>query len=350
MNVENCAVCSIRSSCGNGGGESDSLYLYASTPILSSRLELVLRQNGLPFHLQNRTFALTGRRDREALLETLLEELSEPEANDLRVTFDLTNLMTATSLTQAVHRAHTQWFEDALTEDRFTHWFQPIVNVASRTLVGHECLIRLEKPDQPGLFFNGQEIIDAAVTRGDLHVFDSYSRRTAIRNAALQQRRTSRIFINFTPSSIYDPGFCMGSTLQAMEQTTLKPSDIVFEVVESERVRDPRHLRKIADYYRERGFSLALDDVGTGANSLQTLADMQPDFIKLDKSLTWNYQSEIGRKTIRKLAELGADTGIQVIAEGVETAEMSEVLRDCGVSLMQGYFFGRPAPSMLSAV
>lgn len=345
MDAANCAVCSIRSSCDAG----DGLYLYAPTPILSSRLQLVLQQNGLPFRLRNQTFALTDRCDRETLLQTLLEELSEPEANDLRVTFDLTNLMTATSLTQAVHRTHTQWFEDALVEDRFTHWFQPIVDIRRRILAGHECLIRLEKADQPGQYFNGQDIIDAAVTRGDLHIFDSYARRTAIRNAALR-RTVGKVFINFTPSSIYDPAFCMGSTLQAMEQTTLTPSDIVFEVVESERVRDARHLRKIADYYRERGFSLALDDVGTGANSLQTLADMQPDFIKLDKSLIWNYESEIGRKTIRKLAELGADTGIQVIAEGVETAEMSEVLQDCGVHLMQGYFFGRPAPAMLSSL
>ncbi|BDC47715.1 hypothetical protein F183_A00310 [Bryobacterales bacterium F-183] len=323
--------------------------MYAPTPILSTRLEIVLRQNGLPFHSQNQTFAVTERCDREQLLRTLLEQLSEPEANDLRVMFDLTNLMAATSLPQALHRANTQWFEDALVRDRFTHWFQPIVDVANGRIAGHECLIRLEKQDEPGKFYNGQDIMDAAVTRGDLHIFDSYSRRTAIRNAAVQHR-TGKVFINFTPSSIYDPAFCMGSTLQAMENTTFVPDDIVFEVVESERVRDSRHLRKIADYYRERGFSMALDDVGTGANSLQTWADIQPDYVKLDKSLVWNYKSDIGRKTICKLAELAADTGIAVIAEGVETAEMRDVLRECGVSLMQGYFFGRPQAKMLESL
>ena len=323
------------------------MYLYAPTEILEQRLTLVLECNEVPFSLHNHIFAVKHEVDREKLVETLQAQLSRPEAEDLRVTFDLANLMMATSLTQVAHRVGTHWFEQALVNDAFVHWFQPIVDARKQSLLGHECLIRLAKLEEPGRFYNGQEIIDAAVTRGDLHVFDSYSRRTAIRNAA-KHHTAGRVFINFMPSSIYDPAFCMASTLKAMEGTHLLPKDVVFEVVESERIHEPLHLRKIVDYYREKGFSVALDDVGTGSNSLQMMSEIRPEYIKLDKSLVWDCGTPIGLKTLQKLAEIGAETGMSVIAEGVETAQMRDTMLECGVSLMQGYFFGRPDAAMLS--
>jgi len=321
------------------------MYLYAPTDILFQRLELILLQNSLPFSVHQKTFALNDRADREKTLAVLRSHLSQPEAEDLRITFDLANLMAATSLTQVSQRADTNWFEHALVNDRFVHWFQPIVNAREQTVLGHECLIRLAKANEPGCFYSGEDIINAAITRGDLHVFDSYSRRSAIRNAA-RQHVDGRVFINFTPSSIYDPAFCMASTLEAMQDTHLRPEDIVFEVVECERVRDPHHLRKIVDFYREKGFAVALDDVGTGSNSLQMMSEIQPDFIKLDKSIVWKCDTPLGLKTVQKLAELGAESGMTVIAEGIETEKMRDILLGCGISFMQGYFFGKPHPVM----
>ncbi len=341
MSAADCVVCSIKTSC-----RSADLYLYAPTEILSERIGSVLTGAGIPFSHQHQNFALAGGTTGPEVIDLLRAQLSEPEAHDLRITSDLVNLMGATSLNQFAKRVDTEWFEDALVHDRFTHWFQPIVNAREEELVGHECLIRLARSEKPGMpWWNGQEIIDAAVARGDLHVFDSYSRRTAIRSAA-KHHKTGRVFINFTPSSIYDPAFCMASTLRAMEHTHLKPSDVVFEVVESEQVSNPKHLRHIADYYREKGFGVALDDVGTGSNSLQMVGSIRPDFIKLDKSIVWNCHTAIGATTVRKLAELGAESGIAVIAEGVEDAKMRDALLENGISLMQGYFFGKPSPSM----
>jgi EAL domain-containing protein (putative c-di-GMP-specific phosphodiesterase class I) len=336
---EECLVCSIKSAC-----DVDGMYVYAPTDILIQRLKGVLSEKDVPFSLHNQTFALKNRADRDRLLKTLQSELSGPEAEALRVTFDLVNLMGAKSLAQLAFRAETSWFEDALLNHRFVHWFQPIVDVRNGCIAGHECLIRLEKGDE-GKFYGGQQIIDAAVARGDLHMFDSYSRRLAIRSAA-QQHTGGKVFINFLPSSIYDPAFCMASTLEALKDTHLRPEDIVFEVVECEQVHDPRHLRKIVSFYREKGFAVALDDVGSGSNSIQMMSEIRPDFIKLDKSIVWNFSTQIGLKSIRKLAELGAETNIAVIAEGVETEAMRDAMLDCGISLMQGYYFGKPAPVM----
>ncbi len=341
MSTSDCAVCSIKSSCRSTG-----IYLYAPTEILSERLGSVLVNNDVEFARENSTFALHDDVDRIHVIEILCSQLSEPEAQDLRVTSDLINLMSATNLSQFARRVETGWFEDALVNDRFIHWFQPIVDAREQLLIGHECLIRLRRTDDTSPWYNGDEIINAAVTRGDLHKFDSYSRGKAIRNAA-ERRKTGRLFINFTPSSIYDPAFCMASTLRAMEGTQLASTDIVFEVVESDRVTNPGHLKHIIEYYRAKKFGVALDDVGTGSNSLQMVADIQPDFIKLDKSIVWRYDTQIGLRTIKKLAELGSESGISVIAEGVETAQMRDVLLANGIFLMQGYFFGKPTPNFV---
>ena len=340
MRSKNCQVCDIKTTC-----QSDSMYLFAPTPILSQRVESVLLDSRVPFSLNEQMFALHSRTDRAATLEALQSQLSEPEAHDLRVTFDLANLMAATNLTEATQRVETSWIEDGLVNDAFVHWFQPIVNARERALVGHECLIRLPRTGPGAPFYNGQEIIDAVIARGDLHIFDSYSRRSAVRNAA-RQGMHGRVFINFTPSSIYDPAFCMMSTLESMERTELKPSDVVFEVVECERVSNPKHLRKIVDFYRSKGFAVALDDVGTGSNSLQMIADIQPDYIKLDKSIVWKYDGDVGLRLLRKLTEFASESNIAVIAEGVEDAVMRDTLLSIGISLMQGYFFGKPAPKM----
>ncbi len=126
----------------------------------------------------------------------------------------------------------------------------------------------------------------------------------------------------------------------------LGPSDIVFEVVESDAVRDVRHLQKICDYYREEGFGFAMDDVGTGSSSLQMVCDLKPDYIKLDKSFISKISEPMYCAVIEKMAQFAHSSGIEVIAQGIETAETMEALRQIGIHLMQGWYFGKPAAQM----
>jgi EAL domain-containing protein (putative c-di-GMP-specific phosphodiesterase class I) len=188
--------------------------------------------------------------------------------------------------------------------------------------------------------------MEAAISRGCLHVFDAYVRRLSIRKAGAQFRAGTKVFVNFMPSSIYDPAFCMASTLEEMANTVLKPSDIVFEVVESDAVRDVKHLQKICDYYRKNGFGFALDDVGTGSNSLQMVCDLQPDYIKLDKSLIMRVSEPMYQAAVQKLTEFADQFKLNVIAEGVEDAATMLELRKMGIAFMQGYYFGKPAAYM----
>ncbi len=155
---------------------------------------------------------------------------------------------------------------------------------SSAHIIAHECLIRL----CDGRVYNGSEIVEAACARNEMRAFDSCARRLAIRSAA-RQSPAGLYFVNFLPSSIYNPELCMRSSIEAVEDAGMRSANIVFEVVESDLDRNPAHLRLIFDYCRKQGFGFALDDVGsTGSNSLEMVAALRPDYIKLDKSLIQN--------------------------------------------------------------
>jgi EAL domain-containing protein (putative c-di-GMP-specific phosphodiesterase class I) len=141
----------------------------------------------------------------------------------------------------------------------------------------------------------------------------------------------------------------MRSTMAELSKTSMKPTDIVFEVVESEHVKDPKNLKRICDYYRKESFGFALDDVGTGSNSFQMICDLTPDFIKLDKSLIGNVRQPMYYSAIGKLTEFASQYSLNVIAEGIEDADTMEKLQSLGVRFMQGYYFGKPSAEMANS-
>jgi EAL domain-containing protein (putative c-di-GMP-specific phosphodiesterase class I) len=332
-----CLVCSVPQTCGD-----DSILLFAETPILREIVITHLRDMQVSFQLEGELFRVNA--GHTAAIAGLRRRLSAPERGDLRVSRERgARLLAACSLEEYGRHLDTDWFETSLRNDAFTVHFQPIIDTARQSVFAHECLIRLVS----GRTYSGGEIVEAAIARGSVHVFDSYARQLSVRKAAEQFIPATKVFINFMPSSIYDPAFCMKSTLGAMARTVLRPEDIVFEVVESERVQDVRHLQRICEYYRKEGFGFALDDVGTGSNSLQMVCDLKPDYIKLDKSLISRVSEPMYRTAVEKLAEFAGLYGLQVIAEGVETAGTVAMLRQIGIGLMQGYHFARPSAKMI---
>lgn len=107
-----------------------------------------------------------------------------------------------------------------------------------------------------------------------------------IARAAASEAGTDHLFlINFLPSVIYEPEFCLRTTVSAIEGTGLRPEQIIFEVVETEAIEDHDHLRDILCYYRNNGFGVALDDLGCGYSGLSLMADLDPDLIKIDRGV-----------------------------------------------------------------
>ena len=107
---------------------------------------------------------------------------------------------------------------------------------------------------------------------------------------------------------------------------------------------DRDHLKSIFREYKRQGFLTAIDDFGAGYSGLNLLAEFQPDVIKLDMELTRGIDQDHPRRSIVKaILSVCRDLGITPVAEGVETREEARVLRDLGITLMQGYLYARPS-------
>jgi len=218
----------------------------------------------------------------------------------------------------------------------FTMAFQPIVNATTRSLYGHEALVR-------GLNREGAGEIFKKVNEGNRYKFDQGCRRTAIELAA-RLGNTEYLSINFLPNAVYRPELCIQTTLKAAERTGFPIERIIFEFTEGEKVIDIKHLKGIVDYYQSQGFKTAIDDFGAGYAGLNLLAEIQTDLVKIDMDLIRGIEVSRARQAIVKsVVRMCADLNIDVIAEGIETYEELTALRSFGVELFQGYYFAKPA-------
>jgi len=127
----------------------------------------------------------------------------------------------------------------------------------------------------------------------------------------------------------------------------LSPAEIVIEVTERQMVGDfPRFVEDM-DALREQGFRIAIDDAGSGYNSLRAISELKPDFVKIDRDLVKNIDVEGERRELlRAVAQFARSTGAAVIAEGAETREELSTLIDLGIPYCQGYVLGKPADSL----
>jgi len=219
---------------------------------------------------------------------------------------------------------------------RFDYAYQPIVDLRSRTIYAHEALVR-------GPEGQGAMSVLSQVNDSNRYRFDQACRVKAIKGAA-QLGIQEKISINFLPNAVYKPEVCIRTTLEAARVHGFPLERIIFEVTEGERVEDGPWLASILREYKRCGFLTAIDDFGAGFAGLTLLADFTPDLIKLDMALVRGVDSNRSRQAIvRGMMHICQDLGIEVIAEGIETAAERDFFVDAGVHLMQGYFFSRPA-------
>lgn len=233
---------------------------------------------------------------------------------------------------------------EMLRKKRITTYFQPVFTPDGETVWGYECLMRGLNEDG-SLVYPGDLLAWANQERLTF-MLDRVCRETHIRNAARLLPDNTSVLINFLPTAIYEPALCLKSTIAAAKSAGIQPDRIVFEVVETEAVSDREHLMNVLRYYRERGFRVALDDVGEGFSGLSMLAELSPDLIKIDMSLVRSATTSAMHKAVcAALVGIAAECGKLCLAEGIETAEQFDLMKSIGVDLFQGYLLGRPAPS-----
>ncbi|MFC4355426.1 EAL domain-containing protein [Chryseomicrobium palamuruense] len=232
----------------------------------------------------------------------------------------------------------TSWIDEIILEELVHCHYQPILR-SDGELFGYELLARFT--DGEGNMVYPGELFQAARLRGRLYALDRVCRMAAVRHAARLDK--VKAFINFIPTSIYSPEFCLRSTMQLASQLNLDPQQLVFEVVETDKVDDVEHLKKILTYYKDKGFMYALDDVGEGFSTIELLTGIEPHYMKLDRKFVSDVHEDPEKQRVAHLfLEKARSMGTIPLAEGIEQQQEYQWLKDAGYVLFQGYYFGRP--------
>lgn len=284
--------------------------------------------------------------------------LDESRLNSLRAVWTTPQKPLIEQLVTLIHAGplvgmaqhNTSELLDILYKKRIETWFQPIFSTATQKLWGYECLLRAK--DQNNQFISPLQLITWAKQENLIFMLDRMCRETHLLNAGAKLSNLAHINIcvNFLPSSIYRPEFCLRSTAAAAQKAGLHPSQVIFEVIETEAISDSIHLKGVFEHYRKIGFKVALDDVGSGFSSLQLLADLGPDLLKIDGKLVRTArESALNKHIIAALVEMGKKSGKLVLAEGIETANDHDLIMSFGVDLVQGYYYGRPSPNAVES-
>jgi diguanylate cyclase (GGDEF)-like protein len=205
--------------------------------------------------------------------------------------------------------------------------FQPIVNIRSNQVIGHEALSR----DAQGKL-SILELFKRYQAIGQLHELKCLCFQSQLKVA--QEVGLSRVFINVD--------FNVLSQLEPAHKP--RNLDVILEISEAEALHDVENRLTIAQKWRNEGYQLAIDDFGAGFISLPFIATLIPDYIKMDRStILQAVSSETFRKFSKDLVralENYASEGI--IAEGVETQKELQVVKEMGISFVQGFLLGKP--------
>ncbi|MDG1484450.1 MAG: EAL domain-containing response regulator [Myxococcota bacterium] len=209
---------------------------------------------------------------------------------------------------------------------------QPILR-PDLTLFGFEGLLRSQHP----VLSNPLKVIKAAENCDMFHAVSDQVMKIA--GKWHTRLPPINLFINLHPDELLNPDALMASLKPLLPYA----SRTVLEITEHNQIQHNSAWEASIEGIRERGFRIAVDDLGAGYNSLSVLATLQPEFIKIDMSIVRDVDTDTYKqRLIRILAQLGEGTNATVLAEGVETAAELEKLLECGVHLVQGYHLGKP--------
>lgn len=223
----------------------------------------------------------------------------------------------------------------------YTFAYQPIVDIEHGVIFSHEALIR-------GLDQESAGHVLKQVPASAMHQFDEQARLLALRLAAHLGLPT-KLNLNFLPRSIESIPTAISSLLQESEQLSLRPDQLVIEILEKELINDYDALIEVINECRSAGVIFAIDDFGSGYAGLNMLAEFQPNLIKLDMELVRGIHHKGPRQAIiRGILRTCTDLGIDIIAEGVESIGEYHWLHNEGISLFQGNLLALPQFEALS--
>jgi len=231
----------------------------------------------------------------------------------------------------------------ALEKDQLRLVYQPCVDALTEAVTGFEALIRWQHPDHG--FVSPVDFIPLAEEIGLINEIGEWVLRTACAEAAKWPSHIT-VAVNLSPIQFKSPALPTIVRMILIE-TDLPATRLELEITEGVFLSNDEHVHEMIGSLKAIGVKLALDDFGTGYSSLSYLQRVPFDKIKIDRSFVSGASDPASRNAalIRAMVGLASDLKMQTTAEGVETQDELQLIRNLGCSLVQGYFFGKPMPA-----
>jgi predicted signal transduction protein with EAL and GGDEF domain len=236
--------------------------------------------------------------------------------------------------------------QNAVADDQFEAWFQPIENIETGEIVGYEALARWRHPVrgliQPDRFVPFAEHSGAIVAIGE-RVLE----KACIAAAGWPTHLT--VAVNLSPGQFRQPKRLVEAIKTALLRSGLAPSRLYIEITESLMLDDTAQTRDAINELAGYGVRFSLDDFGVGYSSLSYIQCYPFSRIKIDKKFIDKIDADrTSAAIIAAVFELAARINLDIVAEGVETRAQQAALRNLGITLAQGYLYGHPAPQIIA--
>ncbi|OGO80527.1 MAG: hypothetical protein A2Y21_11715 [Clostridiales bacterium GWC2_40_7] len=230
-------------------------------------------------------------------------------------------------------------FMDILQKGDIRTVFQPLISLKDGELLGYEALSR---GPEKSVFKNPEKLFEFARVLGKLWDLELLCRIKAL-DSISGYNPSFNIFLNVDPHIIDDEKFRKGFTKDFLKEYNINPDSIVFEITEKNSVKDIAGFKKVIENYKDQGYKIAIDDMGSGFSGLKLITEIHPHFIKLDMNLIRDIDKDgLKYALIKTFYDFCLVTDIKLIAEGIETENEMNALIDIGIDYGQGYFIQRP--------
>lgn len=234
--------------------------------------------------------------------------------------------------------------KDAIRNSELNLYYQPKLSLSDHSVIGVETLLRWQHPTNG--FISPEEIIELAEETGQIDTLTEFIFRQAIIDSNLwkDEGYDLNTSINISVANLHS-GHLVVSLGRVLSENQLDASNITLELTESGMMANPEGTLLVLNALKSMRVNLSIDDFGTGFSSLSYLKKLPVKEIKIDKSFVMDLLSdESDAVIVRSTIELGHNLGLQVVAEGVESKEIWDLLQLMGCDTAQGYYMSRPIP------
>ncbi|MBB1488945.1 sensor domain-containing phosphodiesterase [Oceanospirillum sediminis] len=219
--------------------------------------------------------------------------------------------------------------------------YQPIISLTHQRVVGYEALMRASQSGTP---CSPLDLFARCKSTSEISRLDRLSRALHLLNFKHLETDGRWLFLNIRGEEIREANMDASQVSKALARHGFRPEQIVLEILE-DAVHDEMLLAEFVQAFRNAGFLVAIDDFGTGQSNFDRIWKINPNIVKLDRSMIRNAQQQPrARRIFPRLVSLLRETESLVLIEGIENEEEALLAMDTEADMVQGYFFARPGP------